>query len=339
MRASSAVGQCAVIAQPRRLVGHVLLVEGGIARGGEGGEAVCVARGRDRRRVRREGPHVQHERGPLRDRFVREADPLAREHVRQVVLRAEAVAHDAHRAREAVAEALVAVAGDCPVGPPRRHVRPAERGADARRRVLVEVLAHQRRAVADALQVRRVGVLLQAVGVEREEAAVGAGVAEDPGVVRVLAGEDRRARRAAQRVRHEVVREARAAPLQAPHVRHVGQQVARQVVGQDEDDVRLRRRERLDDRAHDAIDRACRAEGREHAGFGPRRLRAKRVRMSAVTGVRLRRSRSGRARKRDEERGPEPDEPPRSPSEHSGMDSSFASSSGTPLDRSPGQTA
>src|SRR6266498_2093216 len=77
---------------------------------------------------------------------------------------------------------------------------------------------------------------------EKREATVAAAVREDPSVVRVLAGEDRGAGRAAERVRDEVVREGRPLLLHLADVRHVLDEVPGEVVREDEDDVRPRLR-------------------------------------------------------------------------------------------------
>ena len=86
--------------------------------------------------------------------------------------------------------------------------------------------------------------LLVAVAVVGVVPAVRAGVGEDAVVVGVLAGEDRRPGRAAQRVGHVVPRHRLAGLLQRHDVRHVRGEVPRQVVGEDEHDVRLRARGR-----------------------------------------------------------------------------------------------
>jgi hypothetical protein len=89
---------------------------------------------------------------------------------------------------------------------------------------------------------------------KRAEAAVCAHVLEHPGAVRVAAGEDRGPRRAAQRVRDHVAAEGRPLLLQGQDLRHVWDEVRRQVVRQHEDDVRalgrsgLRRAEQRDER-------------------------------------------------------------------------------------------
>ena len=69
----------------------------------------------------------------------------------------------------------------------------------------------------------------------------GGTLARDAGAVRVAPGEDRGPRRTAQRVGDDVAVEARALALHLLDVAHVRQQVARQVVGQHEHDVRLAR--------------------------------------------------------------------------------------------------
>ena len=79
--------------------------------------------------------------------------------------------------------------------------------------IAVQVLAHQRRSVAVGLERCGEGVLLLTELLELAEASVAAAVLEDLGVVRVAAREDRCARRAAQRVGHEVVAEGHAVSL------------------------------------------------------------------------------------------------------------------------------
>ena len=103
-------------------------------------------------------------------------------------------------------------------------------------RVAVQVLAHHRGAVAGPLQGDREGVPLFAASMEGLEPALE--VAVDVGVVGKVAGEDRRARGAAQRVRDEVVGESDALALHGQDVRHVSDEIGRQVVRQDEHDVR-----------------------------------------------------------------------------------------------------
>jgi hypothetical protein len=83
-------------------------------------------------------------------------------------------------------------------------------------RVVVEVLADERGVVAGVLQPRgEVRPLVEVLVAGRAE------VLNDPGVMRVLAGEDRRARRAALRSGDERVREGHAVRAEQPlHVRH-----------------------------------------------------------------------------------------------------------------------
>ena len=108
-------------------------------------------------------------------------------------------------------------------------------------RVGVDVFAHQRGAVAGGVQGRADRGVLQTILQEDPVAAVRLGVGVDVMVVGVFAGEDRRARWAAEREGDEVVAEGD--PLardQAPHVGHVGQGIELQVliIGEQEDDVR-----------------------------------------------------------------------------------------------------
>ena len=106
--------------------------------------------------------------------------------------------------------------------------------------VPVQVLPHHLRLVPLRRQrrgerrLRRVPAVL--------EGGVSAGVprvGEHAGVVRILAGEDRRSRGAAQRLGHEVVAEGDALLLHRLHVRHVRDQVPGEIVGEEEEDVRL----------------------------------------------------------------------------------------------------
>ena len=191
--------------------------------------------------MRRECRDLHHERLLLPHRSVDEVDALAIEDIGQIILRLVAVPHDVPILVERVVVFGVTVSGDVPLAPSGLY--------RVLRLVSVQILAHHRGPIARGLQRRREGGVLVALRVERLVAAVVTLVGEDPGVVRVLPGEHRRPRRAAQRVRHVVVRE-RHSPL--PHlldVRHVGEQVHRQVVGQHEHDVRpaglVRRRGRF----------------------------------------------------------------------------------------------
>jgi hypothetical protein len=72
---------------------------------------------------------------------------------------------------------------------------------------------------------------------KRHIPAVGADIAVDAGIVRVAPGEDRRPRRAAQRIGDEIIGEGDAVLLHFEDVRHVLNEVQRKVVGEDEDDI------------------------------------------------------------------------------------------------------
>ena len=103
--------------------------------------------------------------------------------------------------------------------------------------VAVQVLAEVGRVVAGLLEPdgERVRV------VELRVAAARRRVPHDAVVVGVLAGEEGRAGRAAERVRDEAVGERRAAVAQeALHVRHDAERLERLVVGHEHDDVRAR---------------------------------------------------------------------------------------------------
>ena len=167
-----------------------------------------------------------------------QVDGLARVDVGLVVRRAVAVVHE----RAVLVQRVVVVAV-------RRRVRRAVPLAPARRDLLgrsravpVQVLADVDRLVAGALEpdgkrVRRVELVV---------AAVRRRVAPDAVVVRVLAREEGRARRAAERVRDEAVVERDAlVGEQRLHVRHDAHRLERLVVGHDHDDVRAGRGLRL----------------------------------------------------------------------------------------------
>src|SRR5207245_2040610 len=77
-------------------------------------------------------------------------------------------------------------------------------------RVAVEVRAHEPGAVPRGVEPGRDRGAFEAEAVRGLEASVRPAVRLDPGVVRVLAAQRRRTRRAAQRHAHEVVREAHA---------------------------------------------------------------------------------------------------------------------------------
>ena len=241
------LGQQRAVADADGLVGDVGLVEAGRAGEPRGGEVVAVpgrrhrggltgrvvglartaaVRGEERdREVERLGPR----RAPVDDvdRLPGVEIGLVRALVRvERPVLVERVAVEAVRGR---------VDGAAPLVVPRWDLRriPAP--------VAVQVLAEVGGVVAGLLEPdgQRVRV------VELRVAAARRGVAHDAVVVRVLAGEERRARGAAERVRDEALGEGRPAVAQeSPHVRHDPHRLDRLVVGHDHDDVRARLRRR-----------------------------------------------------------------------------------------------
>ena len=133
--------------------------------------------------MRRERGDLEQERLVPSRRGADEVDALGREHARQVVPGVVAVVAHLPVAVHVVAVLGVAVAGHVPLAPPGWHAVP-------RRPVPVQVLAHQRRAVALLLERDRERVALLAPSVENVEAPVGAEVREDVRVVREVPGED-----------------------------------------------------------------------------------------------------------------------------------------------------
>ena len=150
---------------------------------------------------------------------------------------------------------------------------PAGRHAVLLRHVAVQILADHRRAVAGGLQPGGERRLLEPEPVERLVAAPGRLVADDVGVVGILAAQDRGARRAAPRIADEVVRERGALILdQRLGLRHEGVRADILVVGQDQDDVvpgglgdRLARH-RAEAQADGQGSRQDLASARRHAG-------------------------------------------------------------------------
>ena len=136
-----------------------------------------------------------------------------------------------------------AVDGAAPVRPARRDVRRRGRRAAVRRRlgaVPVEVLAEEDGVVADLLQPDR-----KSVGVLEHLEAPWLRVRPHLVVVGVEAGEERRPRRAAERVGREAVLEGDArVGEQCPGLGHVDELVLAHVVHGDHDDVGLSGRER-----------------------------------------------------------------------------------------------
>ena len=207
----------------------------------QAGEQIGVTRRRDVRRVRRKGRELEEERLAHGGRPVDEMRAAAGDHVGEIVPRSVAEVVDRPVDVELVAELAIAPPGDVPLRPSGGHCRTGDGGAARALQIAVDVLAHHRRAVPGALESDVERAVLVAVVVERLEAAEGACVGEDARVVRELPGEDRGARRAAQRVGDEVVVERHPVGLQRLHLRHVRQQVHRQIVGEHEDDVGMAR--------------------------------------------------------------------------------------------------
>ena len=207
-------------------------------RGVEPREVVRVARSGHERIVGRERRELEIERLVRRRGGVDELNALGGDHVGEIVRRLVSVVLEGAVFVQRVVELGIAPAGHVPFAPARRDVGVGHgRGLH----VAVQVLAHHRRLVAGALERGSERVLLLAAEVEQVKAAVRTRVLEDAGVVREVAGQDRRPRRAAQRVRDEVVVERETVALHRLHVRHVREQVHRQVVGEDEHDVRMPR--------------------------------------------------------------------------------------------------
>ena len=186
------------------------------------------------RLVRPERREVHEERLVARRR-ADESVGAAGEHVGGVVARLVPVP-------AAVGEPVVEV-GTADVAERRERV-PARRLVAGARLVgeVVEVLAEQPGPVAAALQGGGDRPVLHAPPPElrpaAEPVAADVAVAEDPRVVRVQAGEDRGARRAAQRRRDHRVGEGRALlHQQGLHGRHRAEGVGALVVGQEQHDV------------------------------------------------------------------------------------------------------
>jgi hypothetical protein len=130
-------------------------------------------------------------------------------------------------------------------------------GRDVGAAVTVQVLADQGRLVAGVVEPRgdRRGIP------KIVESAHESAVLVHPGRVRVGAAQDARPARAAERIRHEAVREGDAASHELlADDGHVGERVPALVVGEDEDDVRLSRggrrgeRERRESQYDEAAD-------------------------------------------------------------------------------------
>ncbi len=213
-----------------RRVGH-RPIEGGRARHPRVGDEPDVARRRDRRQVRREGRQLEEERARVGEGLVDERRTQAGEHVRHVVLLLLAVLARLTVDVERVVEALVGARRGGPV-------RPTSRDTPVAGAVAVEILAVQRGPVAPVAQPDGERLVLVAVLVERLDPPARGRVREHLRVVRQQAREDRRAARAAQRVRDDEAIEAHTLADQRLRVGHVLEQVRGQVVRQHQHDVR-----------------------------------------------------------------------------------------------------
>ena len=217
------------LCEPRRRIARLLVV-GRRAWRGQAGELIGITRCRHVRPVRREGRDLQHEGLGRRHRTVDERHRLGREHIGQIVAGLVAVVVDRPVLVEVIVEPGIPVAADGPFAPARRRL--------VDRLIAVEVLAEEAGPIAGLLQSHSIGLRLVAVPVERGNAAVIAAVGEHPVVVRILTGQERRSRWAAQRINDVEPRHRRAGPLHGEHVRHEPHEVPRQVIDQHEDDVR-----------------------------------------------------------------------------------------------------
>ncbi len=221
------------------LLAHVRLVEGREVRSRDAGEEARVPWSGRVRRVRSVRREVHEDRLARRRRgALDEVHGLAEVDVRPVVGGSAAIRELLAVLVEVVAVLAVRVAPDgaVPLVPAGRDVERVRRV-----RIAVQVLAEEGGSVAGPVEERRDRGRLDVLVVRLFEAAGRQRVPEDPGVVRVLAAEDRRPGRAAERERDHVVRERRAPGheklLQVRHVReHPALDVL--VIRQDQDDVR-----------------------------------------------------------------------------------------------------
>ena len=216
----------------------------------ETGEVMLVLGRWDIRGMRCEGGQLEEERLAAACGRVDERDAFLREHVGEVVRPTVPEPAEHPVLVQRVVELAVSPAGDVPLVPAGRDIAGRDVGDGAvgevagDLKVTVEVLAHHRGSIAGALERDREGVALLMAAMERLKPTRRAEVAPHVRVVGEIAGEDGGARRATERVGHEVVREGEAVPLHRHHMRHEPDQVAREVVGQDEHDVGPRRAER-----------------------------------------------------------------------------------------------
>ncbi len=220
-----------------------------------------IARRRRIRRVGSERRELEEERLARRGRAVDERHAPASQDIGQVVPRPMPEIVERPVLVELIVKFRVPPSSDVPFVPARRNIGGRHRGLLGTLEVAVEILAHHRRAVARALERHVECVELIPVRVERADPTVGAHVREHPGVVRKIAGEDRRARRTAQRIRDEIVVEGHALRLERLHLGHETNQVRRQVVSEHKHDVRPVRHAR----------RARRGDRGQPRGTGPTR--------------------------------------------------------------------
>ena len=194
---------------------------GGVGRGIEGCRArpvqprkcIGVTRRRRVRRMGRERRDLDHERR-IRRLLLDEIHRGGGQDVGHVVVRPVRIVGDLAVPIEIVAKAPIAVAGDVPFAP-------SGRGGIALRLIAVEIFAEHRGVIAGCRQGGRECDALVAAIDERLVPAVGADIAVDAGIVGIASGEDRRARRTAQRIGHEIIREGHAVLLHLPHIGHV----------------------------------------------------------------------------------------------------------------------
>ena len=226
--------------EPARLVAGVRLVERRRSWQRCAAEPGEIARGRRRRAMRCVEREIEEERAVLGARPRDEPARVSEVHGRAVVGPGEPVVDEPSVDVQAIAVLVVRVARDGrdPLVPPRRPVRLRRGVGEA-----VEVLADESGAVPGPVEPRRDGRALDAEAMRGLESAVGATVGLDAGVVGVLPAQDRRARRAAERVAHHRAREGHAVLPDHPlHPRHGVQIGTGHVVGEDEQDVRSHRR-------------------------------------------------------------------------------------------------
>ena len=222
--------QSRAVADDGRLVAHVGLVERRRARQHRVREERLVSRRRRGRPVRRERRHIDEERRLVGGAAPNQVGRLVRDDVHEKILRTVAVADGLSVLIEHVVVAAVGVAAHVPLRPPHGYARGGL--------ISIQVFAEHRGAVAVGAQPGGDGRGLAAKRAEGLEPAEWRRVAAHTGAVRILSAQGRGARRAAERVRDEVVVEGRALLVQQRlRLRHEGVQLGVLVVGEDEDDI------------------------------------------------------------------------------------------------------